>query len=142
MARDVAALARPSIRRFRSNSPCFIFADLPVAQPFEADLTPPDVAPTTKATAALGCMMLNCHRVPDADGVTRVHVPAAPSWTARHSGVWLAVQNSYTVLPLPPVAAVTVNVSVAVCSANVPEFPRTVTVAWPTVAVPDAVSVS
>src|SRR5688572_6789128 len=110
MARDVEALARPGIRRFRSNSSCFIFAEMRAAKPFEADATLPDVVPTTKATPAFGCVMLNWNLVPDADGVTRVHVPAAPSWTASHSGVWLAVQNSYTVLPLPPVAAVTVNV--------------------------------
>src|SRR6185295_6682831 len=53
-----------------------------------------------------------------------------------------ALQNSHVVLPLPPVTAVTVNATVAVCSASVPELPRTVTVAAPTVAVGDAVNVS
>src|SRR5512146_2056740 len=54
----------------------------------------------------------------------------------------LTRQNSHVVLPLPPLDAVTVSVSVDVWSVSPVAVPLIVTVAWPTVAVADAVSVS
>ena len=61
---------------------------------------------------------------------------------ASQIGMSATLQNSHVVLPLPPTAAVTFSVIVAVCSVVPVALPRTVTVACPTVAVAEAATVN